>query len=316
MTSSPTLSVGTKALSVAVVVCSYSEKRFGDLELTMASIDRQSRTPDEVIIVIDHDEALLARTSAAFPDATVIENDGGSGLAGARNSGAEATTTDVVAFLDDDVVAEPGWLAEAMGPLEDPHVVGVGCRIDPQWDEGRPGWFPFEFLWVVGCDYRGMRDRGEIRNPIGAAMLVRRDAIVAVGGFGAGLGRTATTLDGCEETDLAIRIKRQDESARFVRAPEAVVVHRVTRDRHTLSYFLRRCFSEGRSKRRLARRVGADAALSAERGHVVELLLRGVPREVTGLARGDLGGPARAVALIVGLGATTLGYVAGSAGDA
>lgn len=308
----------TRRLTAAVVVCAYTMNRFEDLEGTIRSIGLQVRSPEQVILVIDHDEVLLARARAAFPDVTVIENESGRGLSGARNAGVLAADADAVAFLDDDVIADPRWLMEGMRPLEaleNTDVVGVGCRIEPVWDEGRPAWFPSEFLWVVGCDYLGLPERGDIRNPIGAAMIVRRDAIVAVGGFGIGVGRTAKTLDGCEETELAIRIRQSHPAARFVREPSAVVFHRVTPNRHSVRYFVRRCFSEGRSKRRLAGRVGADSALSAERGHAIRLLLGGVPRELTGIVRGELSGPVRAGALIVGLGATTLGYVAASTAE-
>ena len=38
----------------------------------------------------------------------------------------------------------------------DPDVLGAGGWIIPAWQLGMPAWFPEEFLWVVGCSYRGL----------------------------------------------------------------------------------------------------------------------------------------------------------------
>jgi hypothetical protein len=60
----------------------------------------------------------------------------------------------------------------------------LGGKIEPLWLEARPGWFPDEFGWVVGCTFRGMPvEETPVRNVIGANMSVRRDVLVAAGGF-------------------------------------------------------------------------------------------------------------------------------------
>jgi hypothetical protein len=68
---------------------------------------------------------------------------------------------------------------------------------------------PEEFDWVVGCSYRGL-PAGEalIRNPIGSSMSLRRQAAVEAGGFRPEVGRVGTFPVGCEETELAIRLRR------------------------------------------------------------------------------------------------------------
>ena len=40
----------------------------------------------------------------------MVENTHEQGLSGGKNTGAATATGDIVAFLDDDAVAEPGWL--------------------------------------------------------------------------------------------------------------------------------------------------------------------------------------------------------------
>jgi hypothetical protein len=49
---------------------------------------------------------------------------------------------------------------------------------------GRPGWFPPEFGWVVGCSYRGTpAERTMVRHFIGGNMSLRRRLVVESDGF-------------------------------------------------------------------------------------------------------------------------------------
>ena len=148
---------------------------------------------------------LQRRVSAAFPSVVVVENRYARGLSGARNSGVESTAGDLIVFFDDDAVADPGMVVALGDSCLDLHVLGAVAKIEPEWIGGAPRWFPTEFLWVVGCTYRGMKP-GRVRNLIGAAMCVRRSVFESVGGFTGGVGRNASRLPlGCEETELCIR---------------------------------------------------------------------------------------------------------------
>ncbi len=80
----------------------------------------QRRPVDEIVVVIDHNDALLARARVAFPAATVLANASAQGLSGARNTGIDASTGDIVCFLDDDAAAEPDWSTHLLAPYADP----------------------------------------------------------------------------------------------------------------------------------------------------------------------------------------------------
>jgi glycosyltransferase involved in cell wall biosynthesis len=317
-----TLDVGTSPrhglrdgadLAVTVLICAYTERRWNRLVDAYASVRGQLGPADEVIVVVDRNERLLVRARHAFRGAAVLANTHTGGLSGARNTGVAASRGDVIAFLDDDAVAAPDWLARVRGAFGDPAVAVVGTGVTPRWEGGRaPRWFPEEFGWVVGCGYRGLpTTRAAVRNPIGASMAVRREAFEFAGVFSERVGRVGTLPVGCEETEFCIRLARRCPEAVIVHEPSGLVDHHVPLDRQTLRYFVRRCFFEGRSKRTVARAGGARAGLSSERRYVRRVLPLGVLRGLRDAARGDLAGLARAGAIAVGLLATIAGYATG-----
>ena len=297
---------------ISVIICAFSDARWDALCAAVASIGAQSRPAHQTVLVIDHNPGMLERTRTRFPDATVVENSGRQGLSGARNSGIEAATGDVLAFLDDDAAADPGWLQALAGGFADAQVLGAGGAVDPVWAAGRPAWFPAEFDWVVGCAHNGMPgERRAVRNVIGANMAFRADTLRELDGFREGIGRVGSVPLGCEETDLCIRVHQRWPGSEVLYDPAARVAHRVPADRGSLSYFLSRCRAEGRSKALLARFVGASDGLSDERAYTARTLPRGVARGIGDALQGDLGGLRRAGAIVLGLATTTLGYATG-----
>ncbi|TIC79363.1 glycosyltransferase family 2 protein [Nocardioides sp. GY 10127] len=300
--------------SVAVVVCTYTEDRTDDAVAAVSSLLDQDQPPDEVVVVVDHHRGLRDRLSCLLPaEVRVVESDGPRGLSGARNTGIATTTADVVLFLDDDAVARPDWVRAMSAPFGDPRVVGVAGWVEPAWAEpGRPRWFPSAFLWVVGCSYDGLpADGARVRNPIGAAMGFRRDALAVVGGFAGAVGRVGDLPVGCEETELAIRVAERLPEGRVLLARDARVRHRVGSARLEPRYFVRRCYWEGVSKAVVSGRVGAGAALETERSYVVRTLPAAVGAGLGEAARGDLTGLGRSGAVAVGLLATGAGYLRG-----
>jgi glycosyltransferase involved in cell wall biosynthesis len=292
-----------------VVVCTYTDQRWTELAAGARAVVDQLGPGDELILVVDHNPDLLERVRAELPG-RVVPNAHARGLSGGRNTGVEAATGDVVAFLDDDALPSPGWVAAWRARFTDPGVVAAGGAVEPSWEGGvAPRWFPPEFGWVVGCDYAGLPpDGAQIRNPIGASMAVRRGAVTTVGGFSELVGRIGTLPVGCEETELSIRLTALDPAARIVRDAGAHVRHLVPRNRQRWAYFLRRCFHEGRSKRQLSALVGSGSGLASERTYVRIALPRGLARDVTAAVHGDAWGAARAAALVAGLLLTALGY--------
>jgi GT2 family glycosyltransferase len=302
-------SVGHR-LKVSVVICCYVEHRWTELLGAVASIRRQTRPPLQVVVVVDHNPELFARVCRALPDVLALESLGAPGLSGARNTGINAATGDIVAFLDDDAAAEPEWLQRLTAPYANPRILGVGGFIEPRWACPPPAWFPDEFRWVVGCSYLGLPPHGgPVRNLIGANMSFRRAAFEAIGGFRSELGHQGRRPGGDEETELCIRLRQRWPGTVLLYVPSARVHHRVPVSRASFGYFRDRCFAEGRAKARVARLVGASDGLASERSYTLTTLPGGVLRGLDdGFRRRESAGLARAGAIIAGLALTCFGY--------
>jgi len=295
----------TQPLEASVVICAYSDERWDDLVRAVRSAQRQTRRPREVVVAVDHNPGLLARAARELVGASVVDNAQRPGLAGARNSGALATTAPIVAFLDDDAAADPDWLEQLLAPYARAEVLGVGGAIRPDWRGGRPRWFPDEFLWTVGCSYRGLPTApSAVRNMIGANMSVRREVMEALGGFREDLGRL-------EETDFCIRGQQLMPGGVWLYWPAAGVTHSVSAARASWAYFRARCFNEGVAKASMVLATGSRAGLESERRYTRRVLPAGVARALAGALRGDRGAAARAGAILAGLAYTTAGYARG-----
>ena len=296
---------------ISVVICAYTEKRWEELLTAIESAQNQSLCPREIIVVVDHNSRLMERVRSHFREIVLLENRETQGLAGARNTGVAAAQGQIIAFLDDDAIAAPDWLQKLSASYMDQNVIGAGGKLEPLWPTVRPGWFPDEFDWVVGCTYRGLpEEAGPVRNLIGANMSFRREVFDQVK-FYSGIGHTGTRPFGGSDPDFCIRVTQQWPEKVFLYQPDALVHHHVDAKRTRWSYFCLRCYNEGLSKSVLTRRVGTQKGLSSERKYTLHTLPHGMVRGLADAFRGDVSGVGRAVAIIAGLIITTIGYFVG-----
>ncbi|MFI6208646.1 glycosyltransferase family 2 protein [Streptomyces sp. NPDC051041] len=303
---------------ISVVICVYTEDRWEDILAAVSSVRAQSRPALETLLVVDHNEPLRDRLTRQYKDAgdvRVLANAGPRGLSAGRNTGIAASRGEVVAFLDDDAVAERDWLKHFAEGYEDPRVMAVGGRTVPIWASGRrPAWFPEEFDWVVGCTYRGLPPgRVRVRNVLGGNASFRRSAFDAAGGFATGIGRDGDKRPlGCEETELCIRLSRARPDAVLLIDDRAVIHHRVPEARERFGYFRTRTYAEGLSKALVARSVGVGKGLESERRYTTRVLPAGVARGLRDALLARPGGAGRAGAIVAGVVTAAGGYLVGS----
>jgi GT2 family glycosyltransferase len=299
--------------NISVIICAYTEERWYDLVAAVKSLQNQSFPAREIIIVIDHNTPMYERVRGHIPGVLAIENREQRGLSGGRNSGIKIAQSELIAFLDDDAVAEPDWLMRLSQCCEKPEVLGAGGGVEPLWSGKFPAWFPQEFYWIVGCSYLGLPEKlSVIRNPFGGCSCFRREVFEVVGGFRSGIGRAGKRPLGCEETELCIRARQHWPQKVFLYDPQARIHHRIPSNRATLRYFRSRCYAEGMSKALVARYVGSRDALASERTYTFRTLPLGV---ISGLMDSffhlNTRGIMKATTIVYGFIITTIGYMVG-----
>jgi glucosyl-dolichyl phosphate glucuronosyltransferase len=312
--------------TVSVVIPAYTMDRWELLKKGVESARRQTAPVDEVVVAIDNNDELLVRAQTEWRDAEgvpvrVLANRHDDHLTGlefhqraygtarrygagaARNTAVETVSSDIVAFMDDDAWAEPEWVEELLEVYRDPSVVAVGGAPLPDYETSRPVWFPGNFDWVFGCAYEGLpTTTAPLRHLIGSNMSVRREALLAIGGF---IGSDFDDLNVC------MRLAGRYGDNRLYYAPRAVVHHHVPANRVSWRYFWRRCYFVNRDKVAAFQRMGSAANLLAERDFVLRSLRDRVRAEFRrGLDR-QPGAIRSLAAMLAGIALAGAGHVVG-----
>lgn len=298
-------------MRVSVVVCTYAMDMYEHFCEAADSVLAQSYDDVELVVVVDGTEAVYERVVEDYGDRedTIVHcNDENVGLLQGRNLGADLATGDVVAFMDDDAVANEDWVAELVAAYEDTGYDAVGGRMDPLWVAEKPELLPMEFYWLVGVTHRGFADGpGEVRNTFGSNISFRRDVFSDMGGFDTDIGgrKEEVNLQG-GETELCARLR--EETGRGVwYTPSAVVQHKVFDYRTDPWWLVDRAFWQGYSKR--AMEVMVPESSDEESAFLGKLVTDFIPSRVQELpnTRGD--GLKRLVFLIVLTATVGCGYL-------
>lgn len=206
---------------VSVVV--VSRDRPEALKLCLTALRYLDYPSFEVIVAAD-DVGLAAVAQLPFAEAIKTAHVPERGIAAARNAGIAQAAGEVVAFIDDDAVAEPTWLSRLIAPFADPQVQAAGGYV-----LGRNG---ISYQWrgrtVDACAQHAdlpVAEGGQVFAPPpgqaikteGTNMAFRRDTLVALGGFDPGY---VYYLD---ETDLNMRLAQTGAQTAIV--PGALVHH-------------------------------------------------------------------------------------------
>ena len=257
------------------------------LDGLLATLARQQIDPGllEVVVVDDGSTAPVAemveRADRRGPVAIRCERQEGQGLNAARNLGAKRSSGEVVAFLDDDTLADPGWAAAMLEAFERTGCAGVAGRIQLELEAPEPRWLSGNRSFLseldLGPESRWV-DAGP--EPAGANCAVRRDELERLGGFRAELDRRGSSLISNGDTEFFRRLRRAGGRIRY--EARANVLHRIPPERLTLAYFRRRAYAQGISDELLEQLNGrSPSALSVARewlrlGRTGPILARGI----------------------------------------
>jgi len=232
---------------ITAAICTYD--RYDLLAKAIASLREQTLAEGDFEILVIDNSPDRARSEVASQDYLLMPNlrwaiEKTPGLSNARNVATKLAQAPIIAFLDDDAIAAPGWLEALLATFEEFGAGArvVGGRIDPIWGAPRPAWLPDSLLGFVSVvDWGGSaRFAGEREWVAGANIAFRVDALTEAGGFPVHLGRKhgGQALLSNDESDVIERMSAK--GARLIYAPDAIVEHLVPADRLTQSWFRRR----------------------------------------------------------------------------
>jgi glycosyltransferase involved in cell wall biosynthesis len=213
----PTLRVRAEPPEIAVAVASY--QRRDELRVTLEDLGRQAYPVErfEVVVVLDGStdgSGEMARSLDVPFVLRVIEQEN-RGLASARNRGAAESSAPVVVFLDDDIHAVPGFVAEHASAHRDGSEERVVFGYCPPAREATTLWAKALRAWWHD-HYRAKEQPNHpwtFTDVTDGNMSLRRSLLARVGGYD-------ESFDGGRRQDyeLGIRLLEAGATCRFHRA--------------------------------------------------------------------------------------------------
>ena len=117
---------------ISVVIATRNRAHWlGD---TLESLAKQTRLPDEIIVVdnasTDNTRQLTFDIQRKIKVRYLYENK--RGIPYARNCGVQSASGDLIVFIDDDAIADENWLKNIEIPfIRDPNIGAVGGLVRP-----------------------------------------------------------------------------------------------------------------------------------------------------------------------------------------
>ena len=300
-------------MKVSVVICTYSGEMYEHFREAVESVLDQTYDDTEVVVVVDGTDTVYDRVTDDYGDderVVVHCNSENVGLLRSRNTGAKLADGDVVAFMDDDAVADEHWVKELVRIYERDDAESVGGKMTPLWVAGKPAFLPEAFYWLVGVTHRGFGEEGQVRNTFGSNISFRRDVFLELDGFDPDIGgrKGDRNLQG-GETELAARLRSELGGAVYYN-PAAKVGHKVFEYRTEPGWLLRRAFWQGYSKR--AMEVLVNDPGDEETAFLGQILFRFVPDRLRNAVTGpSLAEAQKFVMLVVLTACVGFGYLYG-----
>jgi GT2 family glycosyltransferase len=199
----------------------------------------------------------------------------------ARNLGIKNVEADILAFTDDDIVADKYWAENLLEQYGEPDVIAVGGRIEPIWMDKEPDYLPEELYWLVGATHPSFLtdEVAEIRNTFGPNMSFRKEVFDAIGDFNERLGfanRGTSYIQG-EEVDFGLRMMSKLGKGNIF-TPKALIYHKVPASKLKLNVLIKRSFFQGYTKFLLQKSMKQTDILGPERSYLRGLFFNLIPK--------------------------------------
>lgn len=238
-------------MRVSVAVCTWNRAALLRRALeSLGALEIPEGVELEILVVdngsSDETPALLRELASALPLRALAEPE--PGLARARNRAAAEARGELIAWIDDDVQVEPGWLAAyAEASLRHPEASFFGGATLPWFEKPPPAWIAESWerladVWAIRLLPPDPAPIHRKRLPVGANFAIRT-ALQRRHAYDPRLGRRRGELMGGEETSVLRRLLALGERGWWV--PAARVRHWIPAERLAEPHLRRIWFGQG-----------------------------------------------------------------------
>ena len=240
------------SIRISAVVCTYNRAAY--LRKAVRSLVEQTLRRDlyEIIVVDNGSKDETRQVVEEFSDVPNLRYlyEPVLGLSRARNTGWSNARGEYVAYLDDDAVAGPSWLAHILDAFEsssfDPG--SVGGNAEPIWEGLRPAWLGDNLLCTLSVfkwsDVATVLNENQWLS--GCNVAYRKELLEQLGGFKESLGRKGKQLLANEEADMQRRLRELGFAS--VYSPDIAVRHHISGSRLTRKWFRKARYGQGFSE--------------------------------------------------------------------
>jgi glycosyltransferase involved in cell wall biosynthesis len=229
-------------IEVSVIVCTYNRDKY--LSKTLDHLKNQSLNKDQYEIVIvnnnsrDNTENICKKFLKDSPELNVkYVNETSQGHSYSRNRGIKEAAGSILSFIDDDAFVDQDFIKHIHYFFETyKDATALGGKIIPVYESKEPLWMSRYLLPLVAAlDMGGKVIQFEGRKfPIGANMSFRSFIFEKYGLFNVNLGRKGAGLEGGDEKEVFLRLKKQNEPVYYV--PQVLVHHIIPDKRISTEY--------------------------------------------------------------------------------
>jgi glycosyltransferase involved in cell wall biosynthesis len=278
----------SNSLQISVIICTHNREHYLPKAIRSLIVQTLPKEAFEIVVVdnasTDGTKAIVCEQFEDVPNLRYVYEPE-MGLAFARNAGWRNAQGEIIAYLDDDAVASPGWLEAILNVYRsvEPAPGCVGGPVTGIWEGERPVWLSDRLARWQGVVK--WSDEPHFLTPLewmpGCNMACPRRIVESLNGFWAYLDRKGRNLLSNGDILLQKQVANMGHPSYY--APGVAVQHHVQAGRLTQAWYVKRAYWQGVSdvvmQRHLRKETG-DAPAHTIGGAFRELLTR---RRLAGL---------------------------------
>lgn len=232
---------------VSYVICTYNRANFLPIALNAFTTQSGNNWNDFEIVVIDNNSTdstsqIVKEFQNNFPYIKLIyEKEIKQGLSNARNKGIEVSTSEWIAFLDDDAYINNDYTSHLLNFIQQHghYYKAIGGPILLDFEKKPPKWYTHFLGSLFGYfkPYNKSCEFSKTYYPRGSNMIFHRTLFEKYGSFNPNLGRIGKNMLGSEEKDMFQRIYKGNENVYYL---STLIMYHLVPEFRTQKDFIRK----------------------------------------------------------------------------